>query len=60
MAKKIFESEIDEVNGQFTLLHNEERRDLYRTTNTVRTAKLRLPRAGLVIWMSRKGMHSEF
>jgi hypothetical protein len=58
VAKK-FESEIEEVNGQFTLLYNEERRDLYRITNAVRTAKLRRSRAGFVPLMSRK-MHSEY
>jgi hypothetical protein len=57
--RKIFESATDEVNGEFTLLYNEERHNLYRTTNIVRIAKLWLPPAGLVARMSSKEMHSE-
>lgn len=41
MPEKVFGPKNDEVSEQFGTLYNEEPRDLYRPTNTVKKIRLR-------------------
>jgi hypothetical protein len=58
---RIFGPKRDEVMGEWRNLHNEELRNMYSSSGTIRTIKSRRMRcAGHVARMGRSGMHIDY